>query len=53
MGSYFDARDDQYEPLFGGQNTTRVPAFYQIDARSSAPSPSPITAPTCSSTSTT
>ncbi|HEX7843364.1 MAG TPA: TonB-dependent receptor [Kofleriaceae bacterium] len=33
MGSYFDARDDQYEPLFGGQNTTRVPAFYQLDAR--------------------
>jgi TonB family protein len=33
IGSYFDARDDQYEPLFGGQNTTRVPAFYQLDAR--------------------
>lgn len=33
MGSYFDARDDQYEPLFGAQNTIRVPAFYQLDAR--------------------
>lgn len=33
MGSYFNARDDQYEPLFGAQNSTRVPAFYQLDAR--------------------
>jgi hypothetical protein len=33
MGSYFDARDDQYEPLFGGENAIRVPAFYQLDAR--------------------
>lgn len=33
IGSYFDARDDQYEPLFGAQNTARVPAFYQLDAR--------------------
>ncbi|TMQ02818.1 MAG: TonB family protein, partial [Deltaproteobacteria bacterium] len=33
MSSYFDTRDDQYEPLFGGQNTIRVPAFYQLDAR--------------------
>jgi TonB family protein len=32
-GAYFDARDDQFEPLFGAQNTTRVPAFYQLDAR--------------------
>ena len=33
IGAYLDARDDHYEPLFGGQNTTRVPAFYQLDAR--------------------
>lgn len=33
MGAYFNARDDQFEPLFGAQNTIRVPAFYQLDAR--------------------
>jgi outer membrane receptor protein involved in Fe transport len=32
-GSYFDARDDRFEPLFGAQNDIRVPAFYQLDAR--------------------
>lgn len=33
MTSYVDTRDDQYEPLFGAQNSIRVPAFYQLDAR--------------------
>ncbi len=33
MGSYYDARDDRYEPLFGEHNAIRVPAFYQLDAR--------------------
>jgi TonB family protein len=33
MGAYFNTRDDQYEPLFGAQNTIRVPAFTQLDAR--------------------
>jgi hypothetical protein len=32
-GSYYDARDDRYEPLFGEHNGLRVPAFYQLDAR--------------------
>jgi TonB family protein len=33
MGAYFNARDDQFEPLFGAHNAMRVPAFYQLDAR--------------------
>ncbi len=32
-GSYFDARGDRYQPLFGEQNTARIPAFFAIDAR--------------------
>jgi len=34
-GSYYDARRDLYEPLFGPQNSTRIPAFFQVDARAS------------------
>jgi len=33
VGSYYDARDDRAEPLFGPMNTTRIPAFYQLDLR--------------------
>jgi len=33
VGSYYDARDDRAEPLFGPMNTTRTPAFYQLDLR--------------------
>ncbi|MDB4956082.1 MAG: TonB family protein / TonB-dependent receptor [Myxococcales bacterium] len=33
MGSYYDARDDRFEPLYGAHNAIRVPAFYQLDAR--------------------
>lgn len=32
-GAYYDALDDRFEPLFGGHNAIRVPAFYQLDAR--------------------
>ena len=32
-GSFFDSRDDQFQPLFGAQNSIRIPAFYQLDAR--------------------
>jgi hypothetical protein len=32
-GSYYDARDDAYQPLFGAHNGIRIPAFYQLDAR--------------------
>ncbi len=32
-GSYYDARDDRFEPLFGTHNGIRVPAFYQLDLR--------------------
>lgn len=33
MGGWFNARDNQYEPIFGVQNTTRIPSFYSLDAR--------------------
>ncbi len=33
VGSYVDANDGQYEPVFGAQNTIRLPAFYQLDLR--------------------
>jgi TonB family protein len=33
VGAYFDARRDLYEPLFGPQNGTRIPAFFQADIR--------------------
>jgi TonB family protein len=32
-GSFYDARDDRFEPLFGEHNAIRVPAFYQLDVR--------------------
>jgi hypothetical protein len=32
-GSFFDARDGVAEPLFGPQNSTRLPSFLQLDAR--------------------
>jgi TonB family protein len=32
-GSYYDARDDRFEPLFGAHNGIRIPAFYSLDAR--------------------
>jgi TonB family protein len=33
IGSFTSARRDLYEPLFGPQNSIRVPAFVQLDAR--------------------
>jgi TonB family protein len=33
VGSFYDGRDDLYQPVFGAQNSTRIPAFYQLDAR--------------------
>jgi hypothetical protein len=31
--AFFDARDDLYQPVFGDQNSARLPAFWQLDAR--------------------
>jgi TonB family protein len=33
LGAYFGARRDLYEPYFGKQNSFRLPAFVQADAR--------------------
>ncbi len=33
FGSFFDARDDEYQPIFGAHNAVRIPSFYQLDAR--------------------
>jgi TonB family protein len=33
VGSFYDSRDDQFQPLFGPHNSTRIPAFYQLDVR--------------------
>jgi outer membrane receptor protein involved in Fe transport len=33
VGSYFDARTDTYQPIFGVQNTIRIPAFVSLDLR--------------------
>jgi len=33
VGSFFDARAQREEPLFGPQNSVRLPAFYALDAR--------------------
>ena len=32
-GAFFDSRRDLYEPYFGPQNSTRLPAFFQADVR--------------------
>jgi TonB dependent receptor/TonB-dependent Receptor Plug Domain len=33
VGATYDARVDGYQPLFGMHNDTRIPSFYQLDAR--------------------
>jgi hypothetical protein len=33
VGAYYDVRGDGYEPLFGAQNSIRLPAFFQLDLR--------------------
>jgi hypothetical protein len=32
-GAIYDARDDVYQPLFGAQNSTRLPDFEELDLR--------------------
>lgn len=32
-GAYYDASRDLYQPIFGAHNTTRIPAFMQLDLR--------------------
>jgi TonB family protein len=33
IGSVYDARSDRYDPVFGAQNTIRIPSFWQLDLR--------------------
>jgi hypothetical protein len=33
LGAAYDARVDGYQPIFGQHNDTRIPNFYQLDAR--------------------
>ncbi len=33
IGSYFDNRTDQFQPMYGAHNADRLPAFVQLDAR--------------------
>jgi hypothetical protein len=33
IGSYYDARSDIYQPLFGAHNSIRIPPFVSLDAR--------------------
>jgi outer membrane receptor for Fe3+-dicitrate len=33
VGALYDSRDDAYEPIFGAQNSIRLPTYWQIDAR--------------------
>ncbi|MFO0722800.1 MAG: TonB-dependent receptor [Myxococcota bacterium] len=33
LGAFFDARRDQYTPIFGPQNSERIPPFVQLDLR--------------------
>jgi hypothetical protein len=33
LGGWYNAKDDQFEPIFGAQNAIRIPAFYSLDAR--------------------
>ena len=33
VGAYFDTRDARYDPLFGAQNSIRIPDFVQLDLR--------------------
>jgi TonB family protein len=35
VGSYYDARRDQFEPILGAQNSDRIPYFLQFDVRAS------------------
>jgi TonB family protein len=33
IGAFYDARGDQYQPVFGAQNSIRIPDFVQLDVR--------------------
>jgi hypothetical protein len=33
VGSFYDARGDQFQPVFGAQNSIRIPDFVQLDVR--------------------
>ncbi len=33
IGAYFDARRDRFQPVFGDQNSDRLPIFVQLDLR--------------------
>ncbi len=33
VDAYFDTAADQFDPIFGPQNSIRIPAFYQLDLR--------------------
>jgi hypothetical protein len=33
VGTFYDAASDQYDPLFGSQNSIRLPTFWQLDVR--------------------
>jgi hypothetical protein len=33
VSAFYDAKDDAYDPVFGAQNGTRLPAFWQLDLR--------------------
>jgi hypothetical protein len=33
VGSFYETTSGQFEPLFGAQNSVRLPAFYQLDLR--------------------
>jgi hypothetical protein len=33
VGATYNAKTDTYEPVFGDQNTIRIPVFFQADAR--------------------
>ena len=33
VGAFYSSRRDLYEPMFGAQNSIRIPAFAQLDAR--------------------
>ncbi|MGD0675053.1 MAG: TonB-dependent receptor [Polyangiaceae bacterium] len=33
IGAFYDAKDDLYQPVFGAQNSIRLPDFWQLDLR--------------------
>jgi hypothetical protein len=33
IGALYDLKDDVYQPIFGAQNSIRLPAFWQLDLR--------------------